>query len=146
MPEGEPIEHAIVNRSIEKAQHRVESRNFDMRKQLLEYDDVANDQRRVIYQQRNDLLESVDVADTVRNMVRGEIDSIARRYVPAESVEEQWDLPGLEAALAAEFQLALPVREWAADAERHRRDDPRARRRRGRRRVDRARDARPASR
>jgi preprotein translocase subunit SecA len=117
MPEGEPIEHAIVNRSIEKAQHRVESRNFDMRKQLLEYDDVANDQRRVIYQQRNDLLESTDVADTVRNMVRGEIDSIARRYVPAESVEEQWDLPGLEAALAAEFQLALPVREWAADPE-----------------------------
>jgi len=117
MPPGEPIEHAIVNRSIEKAQHRVESRNFDMRKQLLEYDDVANDQRRVIYQQRNDLLESTDVADTVRNMVRGEIDSIARRYVPAESVEEQWDLPGLEAALAAEFQLALPVREWAADTD-----------------------------
>ena len=74
MPEGEPIEHPIVNRSIAKAQNRVESRNFDIRKQLLEYDDVANDQRRVIYQQRNELLESDDVADTIRNMIRGQID------------------------------------------------------------------------
>ncbi|MFO1281006.1 MAG: preprotein translocase subunit SecA [Burkholderiales bacterium] len=117
MPEGEPIEHAIVNRSIEKAQHRVESRNFDIRKQLLEYDDVANDQRRVIYQQRNELLESADIADTVRNMIRGEIDSVVRRYVPAESVEEQWDLPGLETALAGEFQIHLPVRDWVKDAD-----------------------------
>ena len=113
MPEGEPIEHTIVNRSIEKAQHRVESRNFDIRKSLLEYDDVANDQRRVIYQQRNELLESTDIAETVRNMVRGESESVVRRYVPAESVEEQWDLPGLETALAGEFGLHLPVREWA---------------------------------
>ena len=112
MPEGEPIEHTIVNRSIEKAQHRVESRNFDIRKSLLEYDDVANDQRRVIYQQRNELLESTDIAETVRNMVRGESESVVRRYVPAESVEEQWDLPGLETALAGEFGLHLPVREW----------------------------------
>ena len=74
MPEGEPIEHPIVNRSIAKAQNRVESRNFDIRKQLLEYDDVANDQRRVIYQQRNELLEGDDVAETIRNMIRGEID------------------------------------------------------------------------
>ena len=75
MPEGEPIEHSIVNRSIAKAQNRVESRNFDIRKQLLEYDDVANDQRRVIYQQRNELLESSDISETVQSMIEGEIDA-----------------------------------------------------------------------
>src|SRR5438477_1810142 len=112
MPEGEPIEHPIVNRSIEKAQHRVESRNFDIRKQLLEYDDVANDQRRVIYQQRNELLEGEDVADTIQNMIRGEVDATAKRYIPPESVEEQWDIPALESALLAEYQLQAPVSEW----------------------------------
>jgi preprotein translocase subunit SecA len=112
MPEGEPIEHPIVNRSIEKAQHRVESRNFDIRKQLLEYDDVANDQRRVIYQQRNELLEGDDVAETIANMIRGEVDNSVKRYIPSDSVEEQWDVPGLEAALAAEFQLEAPVDQW----------------------------------
>ena len=112
MPEGEPIEHPIVNRSIEKAQHRVESRNFDIRKQLLEYDDVANDQRRVIYQQRNELLEGDDVAETIANMIRGEMDNAVKRYIPSDSVEEQWDVPGLEAALAAEFQLEVPVDQW----------------------------------
>jgi preprotein translocase subunit SecA len=112
MPEGEPIEHPIVNRSIAKAQTRVEARNFDIRKQLLEYDDVANDQRRVIYQQRNELLESADVAETIRNMIRGEIDDTVKRFVPAESVEEQWDLPGLEATLGGEFQIQAPVAEW----------------------------------
>jgi preprotein translocase subunit SecA len=112
MPEGEPIEHPIVNRSIAKAQTRVEARNFDIRKQLLEYDDVANDQRRVIYQQRNELLESQDVADTIRNMIRGEVDDTVKRFVPAESVEEQWDLSGLEATLAGEFQIQAPVSEW----------------------------------
>ncbi|HSV18671.1 MAG TPA: preprotein translocase subunit SecA [Casimicrobiaceae bacterium] len=112
MPEGEPIEHAIVNRSIAKAQNRVEARNFDIRKQLLEYDDVANDQRRVIYQQRNELLESADVADTIRNMIRGEIEDTVRRYVPTDSVEEQWDIPGLEAALLGEFQIQAPIAEW----------------------------------
>src|SRR6476660_5048208 len=112
MPEGEPIEHSIVNRSIAKAQNRVESRNFDIRKQLLEYDDVANDQRRVIYQQRNELLESDDVADTIANMIRGEIDTTFKRYIPAESVEEQWDVPGLETTLASEYQLTAPVRDW----------------------------------
>ena len=112
MPEGEPIEHPIVNRSIAKAQNRVETRNFDIRKQLLEYDDVANDQRRVIYQQRNELLESGDIGDTVRNMVTGLIDETVRRYIPPESVEEQWDIPGLEAALASEFQMQSPVGEW----------------------------------
>jgi preprotein translocase subunit SecA len=112
MPEGEPIEHPIVNRSIAKAQNRVESRNFDIRKQLLEYDDVANDQRRVIYQQRNELLESVDIAETIRNMIVGLIDETVKRSIPPESVEEQWDIPGLEATLASEFQLQAPVAEW----------------------------------
>src|SRR6185369_1501511 len=106
------IEHPIVNRSIAKAQNRVETRNFDIRKQLLEYDDVANDQRRVIYQQRNELLESADIADTVRNMITGLIDETVRRYVPPESVEEQWDLPGLEAALLSDFQMHAPAAEW----------------------------------
>jgi preprotein translocase subunit SecA len=112
MPEGEPIEHPIVNRSIAKAQNRVESRNFDIRKQLLEYDDVANDQRKVIYQQRNELLEGEDVAETVGNMIRGEMDAVVRRHVPAESVEEQWDIPALEATLASEFQLKAPIGDW----------------------------------
>jgi len=118
MPPGEPIEHPIVNRSIAKAQTRVESRNFDIRKQLLEYDDVANDQRRVIYQQRNELLEATDVAETVESMVRGEIDGVVRRYVPPESVEEQWDLAGLETTLGSDHQLKADVAAWvAADAD-----------------------------
>jgi preprotein translocase subunit SecA len=112
MPEGEPIEHSIVNRSIAKAQNRVESRNFDIRKQLLEYDDVANDQRRVIYQQRNELLEGEDVAETIGNMIRGEVDATFKRFVPPESVEEQWDVPGLTNALAADYQVSAPVAEW----------------------------------
>jgi len=115
MPDGEPIEHPIVNRSIAKAQNRVESRNFDIRKQLLEYDDVANDQRRVIYQQRNELLEGDDVADTVRNMIRGQIEDTVKLYVPSDSVEEQWDVPGLETVLAADYQLAAPIATWMHD-------------------------------
>ena len=88
---------AWSTRSIENAQRKVEARNFDIRKQLLEYDDVANDQRKVIYQQRNELLESDDVAETIANMIarRGRRD-VHARYVPAESVEEQWDIAGLE--------------------------------------------------
>jgi len=117
MPEGEPIEHTIVNRSIAKAQNRVESRNFDIRKALLEYDDVANDQRRVIYHQRNELVDATDVSESIANMIRSEIDTTVRRFVPAESVEEQWDLPGLEAALAADLQLRVDAREWLKDAE-----------------------------
>ena len=112
MPEGEPIEHPIVNRSIAKAQNRVETRNFDIRKQLLEYDDVANDQRRVIYQQRNELMESADIADTIRNMITGLIDETVKRFVPPESVEEQWDIAGLTTALASEFQMQAPIEEW----------------------------------
>src|SRR5216110_1527353 len=112
MPEGEPIEHPIVNRSIAKAQNRVEARNFDIRKQLLEYDDVANDQRRVIYQQRDELLETEDISETIRNMIAGQIEDTARLYVAPESVKEQWDIPGLEGALAAQYELKADVGEW----------------------------------
>jgi preprotein translocase subunit SecA len=112
MPEGEPIEHPIVNRSIAKAQNRVESRNFDIRKQLLEYDDVANDQRRVIYQQRDELLETEDISETIRNMIAGQLEGTVRIYIPPESVEEQWDIASLETALAAEYQISAPVAEW----------------------------------
>jgi preprotein translocase subunit SecA len=115
MPDGEPIEHPIVNRSIAKAQNRVESRNFDIRKQLLEYDDVANDQRRVIYQQRNELLEGEDIADTIRNMVRGQVEDTVKLHVPPESVEEQWDVPALTGVLAGEYQIDAPVAEWMKD-------------------------------
>ncbi len=118
MPDGEPIEHPIVNRSIAKAQNRVETRNFDIRKQLLEYDDVANDQRRVIYQQRNELLEAAGIEETIRDMIGSHIEDAAKHHVPPESVEEQWDVAGLEAALAADYQLRAPVREWMqVDAE-----------------------------
>jgi preprotein translocase subunit SecA len=116
MPEGEPIEHPIVNRSIAKAQNRVESRNFDIRKQLLEYDDVANDQRRVIYQQRDELLESEDISETIRNMVAGQVDDTARLYVPPESVEEQWDISTLESVLAAQYEIKVDVGEWMKTA------------------------------
>ncbi|HUH92320.1 MAG TPA: preprotein translocase subunit SecA [Casimicrobiaceae bacterium] len=112
MPEGEPIEHPIVNRSIAKAQTRVESRNFDIRKQLLEYDDVANDQRRVIYQQRDELLETEDISETIQNMIGGQIEDTARLYVPPESIEEQWDLSGLETALASDYDLRVPAAVW----------------------------------
>ncbi len=115
MPEGEPIEHPIVNRSIAKAQNRVESRNFDIRKQLLEYDDVANDQRRVIYQQRNELLETDDISETIRNMVAGQIEDAVRVHVPPESVEEQWDVPALENMLTSEYQVRAPVGQWMKD-------------------------------
>jgi preprotein translocase subunit SecA len=112
MPEGEAIEHPLVTRSLESAQRKVEQRNFDIRKQLLEYDDVANDQRKVIYQQRNELLESQDISDTITGMRQGVLRDTFRTYVPADSVEEQWDIPGLERALASEFQLQLPVGDW----------------------------------
>ena len=115
MPEGEPIEHPIVNRSIAKAQNRVESRNFDIRKQLLEYDDVANDQRRVIYQERNELLETDDISETIRNMIAGRIEDTTRLYIPPESIEEQWDIPGLETTLAGDYDLRAGVATWLKD-------------------------------
>ncbi|MBO9536833.1 preprotein translocase subunit SecA [Herbaspirillum sp.] len=109
MPEGEPIEAGIVTRSIESAQRKVEARNFDIRKQLLEYDDVANDQRKVIYQQRNELLESADMAEMIASLREGVFTDVFRQYVPAESMEEQWDIPGLQAALKNEWQLDVPL-------------------------------------
>ena len=112
MPEGEAIEHGMVTRSLESAQRKVEQRNFDIRKQLLEYDDVANDQRRVIYQQRNELLEAENISETITAMRHGTLADTFRVHVPADSVEEQWDIPALEQALAAEFQLTVPVGEW----------------------------------
>jgi len=112
MPEGEAIEHPWVTRAIENAQRKVEARNFDIRKQLLEYDDVANDQRKVIYQQRNELLESTDVSETLRAMREGTVNSIFSQYIPADSVEEQWDTAGVEAALASELTLDLPITRW----------------------------------
>jgi preprotein translocase subunit SecA len=112
MPEGEAIEHRWVTRSIENAQRKVEARNFDIRKHLLEYDDVANDQRKVIYQQRNDLLESVDITQTIEAMRADVITALVNQYVPPESLEEQWDAAGLERALDSELQLRLPVQRW----------------------------------
>ena len=112
MPEGEAIEHPLVSRSLESAQRKVEQRNFDIRKQLLEYDDVSNDQRKVIYQQRNELLDSEDISETITAMRQGQIHDTFRLYIPAESVEEQWDIGGLETAMAAELHLKLPVAEW----------------------------------
>ena len=115
MPEGEAIEHPMVTRSLESAQRKVEQRNFDIRKQLLEYDDVANDQRKVIYQQRNELLESADIVETITAMRQGYLHDIFRTYVPAESVEEQWDVPALESALEGELRLRLDVAQWLRD-------------------------------
>ena len=112
LPEGEAIEHSWVTRAIENAQRKVEARNFDMRKQILEFDDVANEQRKVVYQQRNDLLESVDISETINAMREGVIHNIINEYIAPESMEEQWDIPGLEKMLAAEFQLNLPLTQW----------------------------------
>jgi len=112
MPEGEAIEHAMVTRSIESAQRKVEARNFDIRKQLLEYDDVANDQRKTIYALRNEVLESQDVSPRIADLRAGVLADLFRVYVPDESVEEQWDIAGLEGALKSELQLELPLRAW----------------------------------
>ncbi|HKT97252.1 MAG TPA: preprotein translocase subunit SecA, partial [Paraburkholderia sp.] len=111
MPEGEAIEAGIVTRSIESAQRKVEARNFDIRKQLLEYDDVSNDQRKVIYQQRNELLEAHDITETIGAMRHGVITDIVRQFVPHGSIEEQWDVPELEEVLRNEWQLDLAIQE-----------------------------------
>ncbi|MBB5401181.1 preprotein translocase subunit SecA [Paraburkholderia youngii] len=111
MPEGEAIEAGIVSRSIESAQRKVEARNFDIRKQLLEYDDVSNDQRKVIYQQRNELLEANDITETITAMRHGVISDIVHQFVPVGSIEEQWDVPELEEVLRNEWQLDLAIQE-----------------------------------
>jgi preprotein translocase subunit SecA len=118
IPEGEAIEARMVTRSIENAQRKVEARNFDIRKQLLEYDDVANDQRKVIYAQRNELLEAHEISDTISSIRRDVLASTVAEFIPPESVEEQWDVPGLERKLEADFFLKAPVSQWAtADSE-----------------------------
>ena len=112
MEEGEAIEHPWVTRAIENAQRKVETRNFDIRKQLLEYDDVANDQRKVIYEQRNELLEDGDMGETIAAIRNDVVNDIISEYIPPESLEEMWDVPGLEERLRADFQVELPLQQW----------------------------------
>ncbi|MFO7648079.1 MULTISPECIES: preprotein translocase subunit SecA [Halomonas] len=115
---GEAIEHKMVSNAVERAQKKVESRNFDIRKQLLEYDDVANDQRRVIYEQRNEILAAEDVSDAVMGIREEVLDLAISDYVPPQSLPEQWDLAGLQDHLKAEFHLEAPVVQWAEEDER----------------------------
>ena len=117
MPEGEAIEAGIVTRSIESAQRKVEARNFDIRKQLLEYDDVSNDQRKVIYQQRNDILDAAELKEQITSLREGCFTDLVRQHVPLESVEEQWDLPTLEKALKDEWSVEVPLQAMLASAE-----------------------------
>ena len=112
MEEGEAIEHPWVSRAIENAQRKVEAHNFDIRKQLLQYDDVANDQRKVIYQQRDDLLHSESISEAIANMRKDVLLGVVRAHVPVNSLDEQWDLAGLEQALVNEFGIELPLQSW----------------------------------
>ncbi len=115
MPDGEAIEHPWVTRAIENAQRKVEARNFDMRKHLLEYDDVANDQRKAIYESRNQLLEATDISERINSIRREVINAFFSQHVQPESLEEQWDIDALEKTLMAELQLELPIKQWLAD-------------------------------
>jgi preprotein translocase subunit SecA len=117
MPDGEPIEAGMVTRSIESAQRKVEGRNFDIRKQLLEYDDVANDQRKETYRLRNEVLESEDIGELIANLREDVLRSLCSLYIPLESMEEQWDLVGLEKALASEWGLTVDLTSWVAGAD-----------------------------
>ncbi len=112
MEQGEAIEHPWVSKAIENAQRKVEGRNFDIRKQLLEYDDVANDQRKVVYAQRNDLMDMENISDAIETMRDEVINEAIDLYIPPQSVDEQWDVPGLEEALRGEFTLDLPLQRW----------------------------------
>ncbi|MEE4658915.1 MAG: preprotein translocase subunit SecA [Halieaceae bacterium] len=112
MEKGEAIEHRMVTNAIEKAQRKVEGRNFDVRKQLLEYDDVANDQRQVVYQQRNDLLEAEDISETIAAIRDDVVNEAISEFVPPMSLEEQWDIAGLERQLENEFAVQLPLQQW----------------------------------
>jgi preprotein translocase subunit SecA len=116
MPDGEAIEAGIVTRSIESAQRKVEARNFDMRKQLLEYDDVSNDQRKVIYQQRNAILDAKDLTAQIASLREGCFHDLVRQYIPSESVEEQWDIAALQKVLAEEWQIGLDLQKQVQDA------------------------------
>ena len=115
MQKGESIEHRMVSNAIEKAQRKVEGRNFDIRKQLLEYDDVANDQRHVIYDQRNSLMASDDISDVIENVRHDVLNSTVSEFIPPQSLSEQWDIEGLEKQLKADFDLELPVAQWLKD-------------------------------
>ncbi|MFP4335646.1 MAG: preprotein translocase subunit SecA [Wenzhouxiangella sp.] len=118
LEEGEAIEHPWVTKAIENAQRKVEAHNFDLRKHLLDFDDVANDQRRVIYAQRNELMEAEDVKDLIDSIREETFDSLVSRYIPPESIDEMWDPEGLEKALDGEFGIEVPIREWLeADSE-----------------------------
>ena len=112
MKEDEAIEAGMLNRAIENAQRKVEAHNFDVRKHLLDYDDVANDQRRVIYQQRNELMEADEIADTIVEMRHDVFNDVVSRFVPPGSIDEQWEVPALENALSGEFGVNVPVSEW----------------------------------
>ncbi|QYK01785.1 preprotein translocase subunit SecA [Shewanella psychrotolerans] len=112
MEKGEAIEHPWVSRAIENAQRKVEARNFDIRKQLLEFDDVANDQRQVVYAQRNELMDAESIQDTIVNIQADVVNSLIDQYVPPQSVEELWDIAGLETRLEQEYALKMPVQEW----------------------------------
>jgi len=112
MQEGEAIEHPWVNRAIENAQRKVEGRNFDIRKQLLEFDDVANDQRKVVYQQRNELMDVDDVSETIQRLIDDVVNDVINAYLPPGSIEEQWDITGLEKALNEQFMVDLPLQQW----------------------------------
>jgi preprotein translocase subunit SecA len=114
MPEGEAIEAGMVTRSIETAQRKVEARNFDIRKQLLEYDDVSNDQRKEIYRLRNEILEAAGIEDMLTNLRHGVFTDLVRQFVPPETMEEAWDIAGLERALSEEWHISLPVARWLA--------------------------------
>ena len=112
MERGEAIEHPWVTRAIENAQRKVEGRNFDIRKQLLEYDDVANDQRKVIYEQRNELLDEGDISETIAAIREDVISSVVDEYIPPQSLEEMWDVSGLEERMRADFAVDLPIKTW----------------------------------
>ena len=115
MEKGEAIEHGMVSKSIEKAQRKVEGRNFDIRKQLLEYDNVANDQRTIVYQQRNQVMVRDDISDLVISMRRDVADEVISNHIPPQSIYEQWDVAGLEQSLQTEFAVNLPIQQWLDD-------------------------------
>ena len=115
MDEGEAIEHRMVSNAIEKAQRKVEGRNFDIRKQLLEFDDVSNDQRQIVYQQRNDILLADEILGMVDVIRKDVVNEFIDGFIPPQSIEEQWDIAGLEASLAEDYDLPLPIAQWLED-------------------------------
>ena len=117
MEKGEAIEHKMVTNAIEKAQQKVEGRHFDIRKQLLEYDDVANDQRQMIYRQRNELMESDDISETINVLWEDVVNQITDNFIPPQSLEEQWDTAGLQQACQTEFNVHLPIQQWLDEDE-----------------------------